>query len=170
MYGELKARLPRTNESDPHTNTFARYADRGSLSSGNSDGVPDVAPYTGMSITYFASGQARAGLVGGSFNFGIIIEGNDGTSNEVYEFVQWSLRSTGGNGSGDIDDDGDVAIGRAMDGLMRFVGPELQVGSVDGGLSFPVNPDGGGTGVFIDSLNASSKNDVIFYGFLFLPE
>ena len=129
----------------------------------NSDGAADVSPYDSMSITYFATPQARAGLVGGSFNFGIIVEGNDGTSNEVYEFVQWSLRSTGGNGSGDIDADGDVAIGRAMDGLMRFVGPELQVGSADGGLSFPVNPDGGGTGVFIDSLNATSKNDVIFY-------
>ena len=129
----------------------------------NSDGAPDVAPYSGMTITYFAAAQARAGLVGGSFDFGIIIEGNNGTASEVYEFVQWSLRSTGGNGSGDIDDDGDVAIGRAMDGLMRFVGPELQVGSADGGLSFPVNPDGGGTGVFIDTLNATSTNDVIFY-------
>ncbi len=136
----------------------------------NSDGVADVAPYTGMSITYFASGQARAGLVGGSFNFGIIIDGNNGTAQEVYEFVQWSLRSTGGNGTGDIDADADTAIGRAMDGLMRFVGDALEAGSVDGGLSFPTNPDGGGSGVFIDNLNAVSKNDVTFFDNLNNPK
>ena len=115
-------------------------------------------PYTGMSITYHATGQSRGGLVGGSFNFGIIIEGNNGTAQEVYEFVQRQLRKTT-----DIDADADTAIGRAMDGLMRFVGPELQVGSTDGGLSFPTNPDGGGSGVFIDNLNATSANDVVFY-------
>jgi len=115
-------------------------------------------PYTGMTITYFSTAQARAGLVGGSFNFGIIIEGNDGTNQEVYEFVQRQLRKTT-----DIDNDGDVAIGRAMDGMMRFVGATLEVGSPDGGLSFPRNPDGGGSGTFIDSLNATSTNDVVFY-------
>jgi hypothetical protein len=115
-------------------------------------------PYTGMTITYHSTAQARAGLVGGSFNFGIIIEGNNGTSTEVYEFVQRQLRKTA-----DIDADADTAIGRAMDGLMRFVGPTLEVGSADGGLTFPRNPDGGGSGVFIDSLNATSTNDVIFF-------
>jgi hypothetical protein len=129
----------------------------------NSDGVPDVGVYAGMSIEYFAAPQPRAGLVGGSFNFGIIVDANNGTAQEVYEFVQWSLRSTGGNGTGDIDSGAEIAIGRTMDGLMRFVGPELQVGSTDGGLSFPANPDGGGSGVFIDNLNALSTNDVIFY-------
>lgn len=115
-------------------------------------------PYTGMNITYHSTAQARAGLVGGSFNFGIIIEGNNGTSQEVYEFVQRQLRKTT-----DIDADADTAIGRAMDGLMRFVGDTLEVGSTDGGLTFPINPDGGGSGTFIDNLNAVSTNDVIFY-------
>ena len=115
-------------------------------------------PYNGMSITYHSTPQARSGLVGGSFNFGIIINGNNGTSQQVYEFVQYSLRQTT-----DIDDDVSTAIGRTMDGLMRFVGAELQVGSADGGLTFPTNPDGGGSGVFIDGLNAQSANDVIFY-------
>jgi len=115
-------------------------------------------PYTGMTITFHSTPQARAGLVGGSFNFGIIIEGNNGTSQQVYEFVQWSLRQVT-----DIDADADTAIGRTIDGLMRFVGEELQVGSTDGGLTFPRNPDGGGSGVYIDNLNAVSANDVIFY-------
>jgi hypothetical protein len=116
-------------------------------------------PYTGMSITYHATPQARAGLVGGSFNFGIIINANNGTAQEVYEFVQRQLRLTT-----DIDADADTAIGRTMDGLMRFVGPELQVGSTDGGLTFPNNPDGtSNNGVYIDNLNAASANNVIFY-------
>ena len=130
----------------------------------DSNGAPDVAPYTGMTISYYDTPQSKSGLVGGAFNFGIIINGNNGTIEEVYEFVQWSLRSTGGYGTGDIDaEGGDVAIGRTMDGLMRFVGDTLEVGSTDGGLTFPTNPEGGGSGVFIDNLNATSKNDVVFY-------
>ena len=120
--------------------------------------ITGSSPWNGMSITFHATPQARAGLVGGSFNFGIIIDGNNGTSQQVYEFVQWSLRQLT-----DIDADADTAIGRTIDGLMRFVGDSLEVGSTDGGLTFPTNPDGGGSGVFIDSLNAVSVNDVLFY-------
>lgn len=122
------------------------------------DGDMASSPYSGMSITYHSTPQARAGLVGGSFNFGIIIDGNNGTSQQVYEFVQYQLRQTT-----DIDADASTAIGRAMDLLMRFVGDSLEVGSADGGLTFPNNPDGGGSGVYIDNLNAASANDVTFY-------
>ena len=168
----------RVRDADPNGKTFAQanLASAGKTIIGNfvfsfplanatdldisatDNTITGSTPYTGMFITYFSSAQARAGLVGGSFNFGIIVDGNNGTSQEVYEFVQFQLRSTG-----DIDDDGDTAIGRTMDGLMRFVGAELQVGSTDGGLTFPRNPDGGGSGVYIDNLNAISANDVIFY-------
>jgi hypothetical protein len=115
-------------------------------------------PYTGMSITFHSTPQARAGLVGGSFNFGIIVDGNDGTGIEVFEFIQHQLRLLT-----DIDTDADTAIGRSIGLLARFNGDEFQVGSGDGGLSFPVNPDGGGSGVYVDNLNATSANDVIFY-------
>jgi hypothetical protein len=128
----------------------------------NSNGTPDVSPYSGMSITFHSTPQARTDLVGGSVNFGIIVEGNNGTAQEVFEFLQWSLRSTGGNGSGDIDADADTAIGRTMDGLARFVGDTGHFGTPDG-LSFPNNPDGGGSGVYIDNLNALSKNDIVVY-------
>lgn len=136
----------------------------------NSDGAADVSPYSGMSITYHATPQARTDLVGGSVNFGIIVEGNDGTAQQVFEFIQWSLRSTGGNGTGDIDADADTAIGRTMDGLAGFVGDTGHFGSPDAGLSFPTNPDGGGSGVYIDTLNALSKNDVTFYDNLNAPK
>lgn len=128
----------------------------------NSDGAPDVSPYSGMTITYHAAPQARTDLVGGSANFGIIVEGNDGTAQQVFEFIQWSLRSTGGNGTGDIDNDADIAIGRTMDGLASFVGDTGHFGTPDS-LNVPLNPDGGGSGVYVDNLNALSKNDVVFY-------
>ena len=129
----------------------------------NSDGTPDVSPYSGMTITYHSTPQSRTDMVGGAANFGIIVEGNNGTAEQVFEFLQWSLRSTGGNGSGDIDNGAEVAIGRAMDGLARFVGDTGEFGSTDGGLTYPTNPDGGGSGVYIDNLNALSKNSVVFY-------
>ena len=128
----------------------------------NSDGSANVAPYSGMSITYFATPQQRTDLFGGNYNFGIIVNGNDGTAEQVFEFIQWSLRATGGNGTGDIDADADFAYGRAMDELARFVGDTGEFGTGDG-INFPTNPDGGGSGVYVDNLNAASKNSVVFY-------
>ena len=122
-------------------------------------------PNTGMTLTYYATPQARTDLVGGSVNFGIIADGNDGTAQEVFEYLQYRLRTTA-----DIDNDSDIAIGRAMDGLAGFVGDTGHFGSPDGGLSFPTNPDGGGSGVYVDNLNALSKNDVIFYDNLNAPK
>ena len=118
------------------------------------------APYTGMSITFHSTGQSRgaATLVGGAQNFGIIIEGNNGTAQQIYEFVQWSLRQLT-----DIDNDGDVAIGRTIDGLLRFNGSVLEFGSVDGGLTFPTNPDGGGSGVYCDNVASADANNVRFW-------
>jgi len=132
--------------------------------------ISGSAPWNGMSIGYFATPQSRGNglgggdgfLVGGPYDFGIIVDansGDNGTNTEVYEFVQYSLRQ-----ASDIDSEGaETAIGKSMDGLMRFVGPTLQVGSVDGGLSYPVNPDGGGSGVYINYLNAASSNDTVYY-------
>jgi hypothetical protein len=123
--------------------------------------IDGSAPYTGMSITYYATPQSFGGggvLVGGPYNFGIEIDANDGTNQEVYEWIQRQLRK-----ATDIDADADVGIGRTLDGLMRFVGEQLEVGSTDGALTFPTNPDGGGSGVFISNLNAASKNFTSFY-------
>lgn len=117
-------------------------------------------PYTGMSITFHSTPQSRGGatLVGGARNFGIIIEGNSGTKNQIYEFVQRQLRKLT-----DIDADADTAIGRTIDGLLRFNGTTLEFGSVDGGLTFPTNPDGGGSGVYCDNVAAADANFVAFW-------
>jgi len=122
-------------------------------------------PYNVMGITYynsaqnFGDGTGGETLVGGNHPFGIVIDGATGTAKQVYEFVQHELRQ-----ATDIDDGAAVGIGKMLDGLMRFVGPTLEVGSVDGGLTFPNNPLGTDlNGVYIDNLNASSKNDVKYF-------
>lgn len=120
----------------------------------NSDGTPD-GNYAGMTITYYATPQSKSGFVGGSYDFGIVIDANGGTAQEVYEFVQWSLRSTGGNGTGDIDNDGDTKIGKLMGELLTFEGDTLVAGAQQS-----ANPDGGGTGVTIDNIAAADNNNL----------
>jgi len=60
-------------------------------------------PYDGMSITYYSTPQSRP-IGGSNYNFSVIIDGNSGTAEQIYEFVQWSLRQVGDidAGSGNI--------------------------------------------------------------------
>jgi len=119
----------------------------------NSDGTPD-GDYLGMTITYYATPQNQTTLVGGNYDFGIILDANGGTAQELYEFVQWSLRSTGGNGTGDIDNDADTKIGRLMGDLLSFEGDTLVAGAGS------ANPDGGGTGVYVTNIAAADQNNL----------
>ena len=115
--------------------------------------IDGSAPYTGMSITWFATPQAR--LIGGSSrDFGIIVDGNNGTAEQIYEFVQRQLRKLT-----DIDADADIFIGRLSDELLFFTGDTLRAGSTD---SPPNNPDGGGTGVYIDNFDSNDTNRLEF--------
>lgn len=112
-------------------------------------------PYTGMSLTVHPTAQSLGGsgeLVGGPYNFGFTLAANGGTSQQLYEWLQRQLRK-----STDIDADASTAIGRAIDGLARFVGDNFTAG-IDGSGNFPTNPQGGGSGVFISNLSAVSKN------------
>jgi hypothetical protein len=115
----------------------------------NSDGTADVAPYDGMSITFYDTAQSRT-IGTSSYNFGVIIDGNNGTAEQIYEFVQWSLRQTT-----DIDADSDTLIGRIAPELLRFVGDTLET-------LFVQNPDGGGGGVFIDNFQTADINRLVF--------
>jgi len=120
-----------------------------------------AAPYTGMTLTMYATPQARGGggvLVGGPYNFGFILDGNGGTKEECFTYIQHLLRQLT-----DIDNDGDVNIGRTIGLLARFVGDTLEVGSADGGLTQTVSPDGGGPGLYIDNLNSADDNSVVFF-------
>lgn len=142
--------------------SLASQAYRFPLSTGNDLNIVESdanigtqAPYTGMSITYFDTPQARD-IGGSNFNFGIIIDGNNGTLEEIYEFVQYQLRQ-----SSDIDDGAGSVIGNTADALLRFIG-----GTGDGSGSLETlnatNPNGGGTGVFIDNFLLADTNRVTF--------
>lgn len=122
----------------------------------NSDGTADVAPYTGMTITYYATPQSKT-IGGTGYNFGIVVNGNGGRASEVYEFVQWSLRK-----NSDIDAGAGSLIGKIADQLMYFVGDTLVVGRLNA-TTQPTNPLAGGSGVYIDNLSALDANSVEFY-------
>lgn len=124
----------------------------------NTDAV--VSAY-GVTITFFATPQSKgaATLVGGARNFGIVIDGNNKTATEIYEAVEYLLRQ-----NADIDSGAGTNFGRTIDGLVRFNGSVLEFGSVDGGLSFPNNPESGASdGVYCDNVAAADANNVKFW-------
>jgi hypothetical protein len=115
----------------------------------DTNNVADIAPYDGMSITYYAVAEERT-IGGVARNFGIVIDGNSGTAEQIYEFVQWSLRRTT-----DIDEGTGTLTGKIADELLQFVGDSLKTLAA-------TNPAGGGTGVFIDNFLTSDTNRLTF--------
>jgi hypothetical protein len=107
------------------------------------------APYFGMSITYYAVAQTRS-IGGTNRSFGIIIDGNDGTAEQIYEFVQYNLRQ-----NADIDDGAGTVNGKTAAGLLRFTGDTLSTLNA-------TNASGGGTGVFIDNFLTADTNRLTF--------
>jgi hypothetical protein len=117
--------------------------------SANDVTISGSAPYTGMSITFFSTSQSR-NIGGTNRDFGIIIDGNSGSKQEIYEFVQWALRQ-----SSDQDSGAGSLIGNVMPELLEFVGSTLKTKTAS-------NYQGGGTGVYIDNFNATDTNDLVF--------
>lgn len=115
----------------------------------NSDNTADVAPYDGMSITYYATPQAIS-IGGTNRNFGVIIDGNGGTAEQIYEFVQWSLRRPT-----DIATGAASVIGETADELLEFVGDTLKT-------KVAANPEGGGTGVYITDYQPIDETRLVF--------
>jgi len=112
--------------------------------------IQNNAPYTGMEIRFYPSAQSRT-IGGVPYDFGVIIDGNNGTTQEIYEFVQYQLRQ---NSDIDVDAGPDI-IGKLTGELLQFVGPNLETLNVD-------NPDGGGSGVYIDNFNPLDVNNISF--------
>lgn len=117
--------------------------------------ISTTAPYTSMSITYYATPQASSSLYGsdlsgGPHNFGVVVDGATGNKQQIYEFVQWSLRQTS-----DIDADADSKPGNLQADLLAFVGSRLDTLAT-------VNPDGGGTGVAIINFDSNDTNSLQF--------
>lgn len=121
------------------------------------DNIPDVAPYSNMSITWYDTPQTRS--IGGiDYPFSIIIDadtsgGSSGngpaTAEEIYEFVQWSLR----RGSGvDIDAGVDSRLGLITRDMLEFVGDSL----------FTLHDPNDGFGIFIDNFSSADTNRITF--------
>jgi hypothetical protein len=106
--------------------------------------VSGTGTYAGMSIEWFGSPQTRS-IGGTNRDFHVIIDGNNGTAEEIYEFVQWSLRSYD-----DIDDGAGEKIGKVTNDLVRFVGDTLYTRLDSTG------------GVYIDNFQTIDRNRLYF--------
>lgn len=109
--------------------------------------IETVAPYTGMSIEYFAAAQSKT-IGASSYDFGVVVSSNGGTTQEIYEFLQYQLRQTT-----DINVGVDSVIGLLADSLATFVGDRLDT-------LFVTNPAGDGGGVFLDNFDSNFTNSL----------
>jgi len=117
--------------------------------SASDNDIETTAPYTGMSVTFHATAQSRT-IGGTSRDFGIIIDGNNGTAEQIYEFIQYQLRQ-----DVDIDAGGAGVNGLLADAMLTFVGDRLDTLQA-------ANPEGGGNGVTIDNYNSNDTNRLRF--------
>lgn len=135
-----KYALPLTNNTDLKITT----AD---------DIITGSAPYTGMSISYYTSSQAVS--IGGSpYNFKVFIDGNSGTAEQIYEYVQYQLRQ-----NTNIDSLGNISggvQGNIAEELLEFIGDTLRTKR---------QTDVGGTGfggVYIQNFQTADTNRLEF--------
>ena len=107
--------------------------------------VGNDAPYSGMSITWYSTPQER--VIGStSYYFNIIVDGNNATAEQIFEFVQYKLRQ-----DADIDDGGGfLQIGKKVRSLLRMVGDTLYTSRIAEG------------GVFIDNYQDVDVNRLVF--------
>lgn len=107
--------------------------------------ISTTTPYTGMSITWYGTPQSKS-IGGSNYNFSIIIDGNNGTLQEIYEYVQYELRQ-----STDIDAGAGTVRGDTADALLKFVGDRLDTIA-----------DTNGNGVFVENILDTDKNSIRF--------
>jgi hypothetical protein len=100
--------------------------------------IATTAPYTGMSTTYGATTRTIGGT---SYNFNIVVDGNSGTTQQIYEFVQYSLRQ-----SSDIDAGAGSQVGQLANNLLKFEGDTLKTTQ----------------GVAIDDYQSTDRNNLVF--------
>jgi hypothetical protein len=99
-------------------------------------------------LSSFSSAQTKTGFSTGSHDFGIVVDGNTGSVEQIYEFLQWSLRQ-----NSDIDDGTGTHLGTLTDAFAQFVGDRLDTLAV-------TNSEGGGTGVFLDDVATDDTNSM----------
>ena len=106
----------------------------------NDNVITGSLPYVSMSIQFLDTPITRT-IGSDDFTFDTLIDGNSGTAEEIYEFVQYSLRLTTDIDSGSGEVRGDIA-----EGLLTFIGDTLRTSQ----------------GVFIDNFLSADTNRLEF--------
>lgn len=116
----------------------------------HNDSAMTGSPYSSMSIGYSTSSFTRT-IGASNYNFKILINGNSGTAEQIYEYVQFRLRS-----ATDIDSGSNYSqiIGKIAEPLLQFTGDTLKT------LRATVN--GTASGVYIDNFQVSDTNRLQF--------
>jgi len=99
----------------------------------------------GMSLTWYAAPQQRS-IGGVNYNFHVVANGNAGTAEQIYEYVQYTLRQ-----DQDIDEGVGTKNGKTANHLLNFVGDSLYT------LLYTT-----GSGTYIDDFQASDTNRLYF--------
>ena len=101
---------------------------------------------SGINIKWYDTPQSRT--IGTTpYNFHLIIEGNNATAEQIYEFVQYQLRQ-----NNDIDFTGGTEIGVVTSDILRFVGDTL----------YTLVQNNGTEGVYIDNFQTADTNRLTF--------
>lgn len=111
--------------------------------------IDTLAPYTGMSVTFYATPQPRD-IAGSTYQFGVIVDGNGGTAEQIYQWLQRQLRK-----ETDIDSGLSGQLGKLTDQFAEFVGDDLYTLAVS-------NDQGGGQGVYIENTQLTDINRYFF--------
>ena len=99
-------------------------------------------PLCESSINYFLPAKSIGGI---NYDFSIVIDGANASRQNIYEFVQWSLRQ-----NVDIDSGATFVRGKIAEELLEFVGDTLKTKLTSGG------------GVYIDNFNTIDTNNLVF--------
>jgi hypothetical protein len=102
--------------------------------------IASNAPYTGITVTYYATNQNRT-IGGTAYPFRVIIDGNNATLEQIYEKIQYLLRQ-----NTDIDSGTGTVIGQTASALLEFIGDTLKTT----------------TGVYVDNIQANDSNRIEF--------
>lgn len=107
------------------------------------DGALSGSPYSGITVAYYTANQSRT-IGGSSYNFKIIINGNNATLEQIYTKIQYLLRQ-----NTDINTGGTAGskIGKIQSDLLTFVGDTLVTSQ----------------SVYIDNILPADSNRIEFY-------
>ena len=100
--------------------------------------IQTLSPYVGMSISYGTTVRSIGDV---DYTFKAVVDGNNGTAEQINEFVQYALRQ-----GTDIDENSSGVVGDLANSLTAFLGNTLKTK----------------LGVYIDNFHPNDTNRIIF--------